>query len=58
MDTQTKKARELLKLVRRLAQQNHLYSEEELHDMKKRIREAEKEVAELEAKTSKGFGKK
>jgi len=58
MDTQTKKAKELLKLMKRLVAQNHLYSEEEMHDMKKRLREAEAEVAKLEAHTFKGFGKK
>jgi len=58
MDTQTKKAKELLKLMKRLVAQNHMYSEEELHEMKKRHREAEEEIAKLEAHTSKGFGKK
>jgi uncharacterized tellurite resistance protein B-like protein len=58
MDTQTKKAKELLKLMKRLVAQNHMYSEEELREMKRRLREAEEEVAKLEAHTSKGFGKK
>ena len=58
MDTQTKKAKELLKLMKRLVTNNDSYSEEELHEMKKRLREAEEEVAKLEAHTSKGFGKK
>jgi tetrahydromethanopterin S-methyltransferase subunit G len=58
MDTQTKKAKELLKLMKRLVAQNHLYSETEMHEMKKRLREAEEEVARLEAHTFKGFGKK
>jgi tetrahydromethanopterin S-methyltransferase subunit G len=58
MDTQTKKANELLKLMKRLVAQNHMYSEEELREMKRRLREAEEEVAKLEAHTSKGFGKK
>jgi tetrahydromethanopterin S-methyltransferase subunit G len=57
-DTQTKKAKELLKLMKRLVANNDSYSEEELHEMKKRLREAEEEVAKLEAHTSKGFGKK
>jgi len=46
MDTQTKKAKELLKLMKRLVAQNHLYSETEMHEMKKRLREAEEEVAQ------------
>jgi septation ring formation regulator EzrA len=56
--TEVNKAKELLKLMKRLVAQNHMYSEEELHQMKKRLREAEEEIAQLEAHTSKGFGKK
>ena len=56
--TEVSKAKELLKLMKRLVAQNHMYSEEELHQMKKRLREAEEEIAKLEAHTSKGFGKK
>jgi tetrahydromethanopterin S-methyltransferase subunit G len=56
--TETKRAKELLKLMKRLVAQNHMYSEEELHQMKKRLREAEEEIEKLEAHTSKGFGKK
>jgi hypothetical protein len=56
--TESNKAKELLKLMKRLVAQNHMYSEEELHQMKKRLREAEEEIAKLEAHTSKGFGKK
>ena len=56
--TEVNKAKELLKLMKRLVAQNHMYSEEELQQMKKRLREAEEEIAQLEAHTSKGFGKK
>ena len=56
--TEVSKAKELLKLMKRLVAQNHMYSEEELPQMKKRLREAEEEIAKLEAHTSKGFGKK
>ena len=56
--SEASKAKELLKLMKRLVAQNHMYSEEELHQMKKRLREAEEEIAKLEAHTSKGFGKK
>jgi tetrahydromethanopterin S-methyltransferase subunit G len=35
-----------------------MHSEEELREMKRRLREAEEEVAKLEAHTSKGFGNK
>ena len=56
--TEVNKAKELLKLMKRLVAQNHMYSEEELHQMKKRLREAEEEIAQVEAHTAKGFGKK
>ena len=52
------RARELVKLLERLIKQEHLYSEEKLIEMKKQLRVVKKELAELEEKTSKGFGKK
>lgn len=54
----TNRARELVKLLERLTKQEHLYSSEQLIDMKKQLRVVKQELAELEAKTSKGFGKK
>ena len=54
----TNRARELVKLLERLTKQEHLYSDEQLIDMKKQLRVVKEELAELEAKTSKGFGKK
>jgi len=53
----TDRARKLVKLLSRLVKQEHLYSEEQLRDMKKQLRVVKEELAELEAKTSKGFGK-
>ena len=58
MGTQTSRARELVKLLERMVKQEHLYSEEKLIEMKKQLRVVKGELAELEAKTSKGFGKK
>jgi hypothetical protein len=52
------RARKLVKLLERLTKQDHLYSEEQLIEMKKQLRVVKQELAELEAKTSKGFGKK
>lgn len=52
------RSRELLKLLERLTKQEHLYSKEKLIEMKKQLRVLKKELADLEAKTSKGFGKK
>lgn len=52
------RARKLVKLLERLTKQDHLYSEEQLIEMKKQLRVVKQELTELEAKTSKGFGKK
>ena len=54
----TDRARKLVKLLSRLVKQEHLYSDEQLIDMKKQLRVIKEELAEIEAKTSKGFGKK
>jgi hypothetical protein len=50
--------KELVKLMSRLLKQEHLFSEEKLIEMKKQLRVVKEELAELESKTSKGFGKK
>ena len=51
------RAKKLVKLLERLIKQEHLYSNEELKQMKSQLRVVKEELAELEAKTSKGFGK-
>ena len=48
----------MMKLLRRLIKQEHLYSPQQLIEMKGQLRILEKELSELEAQTSKGFGKK
>ena len=59
MDTQirTKKAKELVKLLERLIKQDHLYSEENLKEMKSQLRAVKQQIAEFEKENSKGFGK-
>lgn len=52
------RAKELVKLLEKLTKQEHLYSDEKLKEMKSQLRVIKQELAELEAKTSKGFGKK
>ncbi len=52
------RARKLIKLLERLTKQEHLYSAEQLKEMKSQLRVVKQELADLEAKTSKGFGKK
>ena len=51
------RAKKLVKLLERLIKQDHLYSDEQLKEMKSQLRVIKKELAEIEAKTSKGFGK-
>jgi hypothetical protein len=51
------RAKKLVKLLERLIRQDHLYSDEQLKQMKSQLRVVKEELAELEAKTSKGFGK-
>jgi len=45
----------LIKLLKKLIKQDHLYTDEKLREMKQTLRLAEEEIAELEAKNSKGF---
>jgi hypothetical protein len=51
------RAKKLIKMLERLIKQDHLYSNEQLKQMKSQLRVVKEELAELEAKTSKGFGK-
>ena len=53
----TDRAKKLVKLLERLIKQEHLYSSEELKEMKAQLRVVKEEIAELEKNTSKGFGK-
>ena len=54
----TTRAKKLIKLLERLVKQEHLYTDEKIIEMKQQLRAIKEELAELEAKTSKGFGKK
>ena len=57
MDTQISRARKLVKLLERLVRQEHLYTTEKIIEMKAQLRLVKEEIAELEKKTSRGFGK-
>jgi hypothetical protein len=57
MDTLTR-AKKLVKLLERLINQDHLYTDEKIKEMKLQLRVVKEEIATLEAQTSKGFGKK
>jgi septation ring formation regulator EzrA len=52
------RTKKLIKLLRRLTKQEHLYSTEKIIEMKSQLRIIEEEFAQFEAQTSKGFGKK
>jgi DNA-binding protein YbaB len=54
----TDRAKKLVKLLGRLTKQDHLYSDEQLKEMKSQLRVVKEELAQIEAKYSKGFGKK
>jgi len=58
MDTLTSRAKKLVKLLERLIKQEHLYTDEKIREMKQQLRVVKQELADLEAQTSKGFGKK
>ena len=45
----------LIKLLKKLIKQDHLYTDEKLREMKQTLRMAEEEFAALEAKESEGF---
>jgi len=55
---QVGRARKLVKLLERLVKQEHRYTEEKLQEMKQQLRVVKEEIANLEVKTSRGFGKK
>ena len=54
----TKRAKQLVKLLEKLTKQDHLYSGEKIKEMKGQLRVVKGELAQIEAKYSKGFGKK
>jgi hypothetical protein len=54
----TSRTKQLVKLLGRLTKQDHLYSGEKLKEMKAQLRVIKEELAQIEAQTSKGFGKK
>ena len=50
------RSKKLIKLLERLIKQDHLYTEEKIIEMKAQLRELKEQLAEIEQKTSKGFG--
>ena len=50
------RSKKLIKLLERLIKQDHLYTEEKIIEMKVQLRELKEQLADIEKKTSKGFG--
>lgn len=53
----TKRAKELVKMLERLLKQEHLYSDEQIKEIKTQLRTVKEEIARIEEQTSKGFKK-
>ena len=53
----TKRAKELVKTLERLLKQQHLYSDEQIKEIKSQLRTVKEEITRLEEQTSKGFKK-
>jgi len=47
----------MVKLLKRLIKQEHLYTDEQLVEMKGQLRILEQELSDLDKKLSKGFGR-
>ena len=52
----TSRAKRLVKLLKRLIAQEHLYTDEQLIDMKKQLRVVEEEMDNVNRTIKKGFG--
>ena len=50
------RSKKLIKLLERLIKQDHLYTDEKIREMKVQLRELKEQLADIEKKTSKGFG--
>ena len=53
----TDRATKLLKLLKRMLKQEHLYTEEQIIEMKRNIRSVEEELDRIKLENSKGFKK-
>ena len=54
----TSRTKQLVKMLEKLTKQDHLYSGDKLREMKAQLRVIKEELAQIEAQTSTGFGKK
>jgi molybdenum-dependent DNA-binding transcriptional regulator ModE len=53
----TDRATRLLKLLKRMLKQEHLYTDDQIKEIKNNIRSVEEEINRLKVETSKGFKK-
>ena len=53
---QTSRAKRIIKMLERLLKKEHLYTDEELKNMKAQLRVVKEELAQSRAEQSKGFG--
>jgi len=58
MDTRINRAKKLVNLLERLVKQELLYTAEKIVEMKGQLRVVKEELAQIEGKLTKGFGKK
>ena len=54
--TNTNKTKRLIKMLERLIALEHLYTDEQLKDMKKQLRVVKEEMNNLNTKLKRGFG--
>lgn len=53
----SKRAKTLVKLLERLIEQDHLYTSDQLKEMKSQLRIVKEKIVEVKKESSKGFGK-
>lgn len=53
----SKRAKSLVSLLERLIKQEHLYTDDQLKEMKSQLRIVKQQIAEFQKQSSKGFGK-
>ena len=56
MDTQTSRAKRLVKMLERLIKKDYLYDDSQIKTMKAELRLIKEELAARKAENSKGFG--
>ena len=53
----SKRGRELVRTLEKVIKQEHLYTDEELRDLKNQLKVLKEELANIDNALSKGFGK-